>query len=270
MSAPIEAAAGSTASSLRPGPRRPVAAPPVSVLMYHQVGPFEAPARHRASYCHVRRFQAQMAYLHRFGYRVLGLAEALAGLFGNAGLPARAVVLTFDDGYQNFYDHALPELVRYGFPATVFAVADRLGGTAQWLDAAGPRPRLMPASALRELARHRVEVGSHSRTHPRLSRLDPAEVADEVLNSKSALEDALGQEVRHFCYPYGDYNAAVRDAVEAADYAGALTCIRGAANTADNPFEVPRKAISYGDSLIGYFWKLHAKHARKDARAAYS
>jgi peptidoglycan/xylan/chitin deacetylase (PgdA/CDA1 family) len=128
----------------------------------------------------------------------------------------------------------------------------------------------MDAPTLRDLARHGVEVGSHSRTHPRLSRLGPAEVADEVLNSKSVLEEALGGEVRHFCYPYGDFNEAVREAVEAAEYAGALTCIRGAANAADNAFEVPRKAISYGDSLMGYFWKLHLKHTRKAGRTSPS
>jgi len=78
-------------------------------------------------------------------------------------------VLTFDDGYQSFYEHALPVLERYGFPATVFAVADRLGGTAEWLEAPAPRPPLMDAPTLRELRPSRRGGGSHSRTHPRLS-----------------------------------------------------------------------------------------------------
>jgi peptidoglycan/xylan/chitin deacetylase (PgdA/CDA1 family) len=233
--------------------------------MYHQVGPFPEPASHRASYCHIRRFEAQMAYLHRLSYRVIGLGEAMAGLFQRGPLRGRSVVLTFDDGYQNFFEYALPVLARYGFPASVFVVSDRAGGTASWLEGSPAETRLMDAATLRKLSRHGVEVGAHSRTHPRLSRLGAAELADEVLNSKSALEDLLGQEVRYFCYPYGDYSPEVREVVRSADYSGALTCIRGAANTADNPFEVPRKAISYGDNLIGYFWKLHMKHARKGA-----
>ena len=247
-----------------PGPR-PVAAPAVSILMYHQVGPFSEPAAHRASYCHIRRFEAQMAYLHRFGYHVIGLSEAMAGLFEGRPLPGTSVVLTFDDGYQNVFDYALPALARYGFPSTLFVVSDRAGATASWLEGPPSETRLMDVPTLRTLSRLGVDVGSHSRTHPRLSRLDAAELADEVLNSKSALEDLLGQEVRYFCYPYGDYSPEVREVVRSADYSGALTCIRGAANTADNPFEVPRKAISYGDNLIGYFWKLHMKHARKGA-----
>jgi peptidoglycan/xylan/chitin deacetylase (PgdA/CDA1 family) len=249
-----------------PAWRRPVPAPAVSVLMYHQVGPFESPARHRSIYCHVRRFEAQMAFLHRFPYAVMGLAEAMEGLFRGSSLPRRAVVITFDDGYQSFFDHALPVLAGYDLPCAVFAVTDRIGATAQWLEGPPPGPRLMDAATLRKLARYRVEVGCHSRSHPRLSRLTPPEVADEVLNSKSTLEEVLGRPVRYFCYPYGDYSPAVREVVEAAGYEGALTCIRGAANTAENPFEVPRKAVSYGDNLLGYFWKLHMKNARKDAR----
>jgi peptidoglycan/xylan/chitin deacetylase (PgdA/CDA1 family) len=250
--------------------QRPVPEPPVSILIYHQVGPFTSPARHRSTYCHSRRFEAQMAYLHRFGYAVIGLGEAMEGLFHGGSLPRRAVVITFDDGYQSFFDEALPMLDRYDFPSTVFVVSDRIGATADWLDGSPPGPRLMDAATLRRLARYRVEIGSHSRTHPRLSRIAPTGVADEVLNSKSALEDLLGRTVRYFCYPCGDYSPEVREAVEGAGYEGALTCIRGAANTAENPFEVPRKAISYGDNLIGYFWKLHMKNARKDGRAGPS
>jgi peptidoglycan/xylan/chitin deacetylase (PgdA/CDA1 family) len=232
--------------------------------MYHQVGEFPEPRTHRASYCHVRRFRAQMAYLARFRYRVLSLQDAYAGLFTGAPLPARSVVLTFDDGYDNFRTHALPVLQEHGFPATVFAVADRVGGEADWLtEFVGPRPRLMDAAALRDLPAT-VEVGSHALTHPRLSRIPPPGMVREVRESRERLEGILGRPVRHFCYPYGDHDRAVVEAVRDAGYLTALTCVRGAANTADDPWTIPRKAVSYGDNLVGYFWKLHAKHRRKD------
>jgi peptidoglycan/xylan/chitin deacetylase (PgdA/CDA1 family) len=80
--------------------------PSVSILMYHQVGEFPAPKSHRAGFCHVRRFRSQMRYLKRFGYAVISLPEALAGIFQGATLAPRSVVLTFDDGYQNFHDYA--------------------------------------------------------------------------------------------------------------------------------------------------------------------
>lgn len=246
--------------SLQTPPRK---SPPLSVLMYHQVGEFDSPKAHRAGYCHVGRFRSQMRYLKRFGYRVLGLEEALAGLFGEAPLPSRGVVITFDDGYQNFRDHAWPVLAELDFPATVFLVSSLVGDRSRWLGHEGRDAPMMDAATVRELRRAGVLFGSHSVSHPRLSRLTAPAVREEVTRSRAMLEDLLGEPVEHFCYPFGDYDSAVRDQVAAAGYRSALTCVRGAANTADNAFEIPRKAISYGDNLLGYFWKLHMKHARK-------
>jgi len=243
----------------------PVAKPKLSVLMYHQVGMFESPRRHRACYCDVRRFRQQMSYLKRFGYRVLDLEEALQALFGDGILPPRSVVLTFDDGYRNFREHAFPILLHFGFPATVYLVSGLLGGRAEWLDVENPKPSLMTPEEIRELHREGVRFGSHGITHSRLSCIGPEAAREEIFASRQTLEDLLGEAVEHFCYPYGDYDDDVRRLVHDAGYRSALTCIRGAANEADNPLEIPRKAISYGDNLVGYAWKLHMKHARKFA-----
>lgn len=244
----------------------PAGKPPVSILMYHQVGTFPAPRAHRALYCHVGRFAAQMAYLRRFGYTVISLAQAVDGLFGGAPLPRRPVVLTFDDGYRNFRDHAWPILRRHGFPATLFMVAGKVAGRADWLSDNQEAAPLLDAAELRALHAEGLDIGSHTLSHPRLSRLPAAEVEREVGESKRRLEALLGAPVPHFCYPSGDYDAAVRETVRAAGYRAALTCIRGAANHAANPFEIPRKAISYGDNLVGFFWKLHMKHLPKERR----
>lgn len=233
--------------------------------MYHQIGEFQRPTAHRAGYCHVRQFRAQMSYLKRFGYHVISLEAALDGLFDNASILPRSVVLTFDDGYQNFADHAFPVLQAHGFPATVYMITGLIGDRARWLAEDGRHaPDMLDGPAIRNLADHGITFGSHTVNHPRLSRLQPAQVRAELTQSKAQLEDVLGKPVDHFCYPYGDYNPATRGAVIDAGYQSALTCIRGAANTADNRFEIPRKAISFGDNLIGYFWKLHMKHRRKD------
>ena len=79
----------------------------ISILMYHQVGEFAPMRAHRANYCDHRRFARQMAFLHHAGFQVLGLDRALACLRGERPTPARAVVLTFDDAYENFADYAL-------------------------------------------------------------------------------------------------------------------------------------------------------------------
>ena len=241
--------------------------PRISVLMYHQVGRFAEPKKHRACYCDAGRFRAQMAFLRHAGYRVISMADACRALFGNHALPGRAVVLSFDDGYENFADEALPVLREFGYPSVLFAVSGLLGKRADWLSDDGEKPLLLDWRRLGELRESRVDIGSHSVSHARLSRLDPAQAWHEIADSKAALEDVLGEAVDFFAYPYGDYNPAVRDAVARAGYQAAVTCSRGAANTAPKPFEIPRKASSYGDSLLGVFWKLVMKNRRKDRYA---
>lgn len=242
----------------------PNAAPPISVLMYHQVGHFARPTAHRSNFCHVRRFRAQMGLLRALGYRVISLQEAHAALFEGQPLAGRSVVLSFDDGYENFAEHALPVMAEFGYPSVLFAVSGLMGQPARWLSNGGHDAPLMSGARLRELRAARVEIGSHSVNHPRLSRLGADEAWREIANSKAALEHTLGEAVDFFAYPYGDYSPAVRDAVARAGYQAALTCSRGTANTAPNCYEIPRKAIAYGDDLIGVAWKLLFKNRRKD------
>lgn len=242
------------------------AMPPLSILMYHQVGPYPRPRAHKASFCHIRQFRQQLAYLKLAGFRVISMAEAYEGLFGGGVIAPRSVVLTFDDGYQDFHDHAWPALQEYGFPATVFLISGLIGQPARWQTDFERIAPLMDAPTIRRLQDEGVHFGSHAVNHYRLPQLDTEAVRHEVFDSKAALQDLLGREVSHFCYPYGEYDQRARDFVEQAGYQTGLTCIRGAANFADNPFEIPRKAISYGDNVLGFAWKLHMKHARKGGR----
>lgn len=232
----------------------------VSILMYHQIGEFAPMRDHRSTYCDHRRFAAQMAWLHRLRYTVLRLDEALNGLRGERSLPPRAVVLTFDDGYENFYEYALPELASYGFPATVYALANCLGKPSAWFAADGrATPPLMSGARLRELRRLGIDIGSHGLTHRRLADLDRAAARTEVADSRDRLQQLLGEPVMHFCYPYGSHDDAVVGMVSDAGYSSAVTCERASAFAGADVLRLPRKAISYGDSLAGYAWKLHMK-----------
>ena len=85
----------------------------------------------------------------------------------------------------------------------------------------------------------------------------------EVAASKQQLEALLDAEVRHFCYPYGSHDLTALEAVRRAGYRSAVTCQRAAATPAFHPLLLPRKAISYGDNLAGFFWKLAMKDAPK-------
>jgi peptidoglycan/xylan/chitin deacetylase (PgdA/CDA1 family) len=227
--------------------------------------------QHRAGYCDHRRFARQMAFLNAFGYRVLGLDEVLACLRGVQPIPARAVALTFDDGYANFLEFALPVLDRQGFPATVYAVSGCVGRRADWLrkDPGRRAPPLMSAAQLREIRALRITIGSHTVNHHRLAGLTPERQRRELSDSKAALEDLLGEEIKHLCYPYGSFDLdAVRAAADTG-YVSATTCLRGPTEFGDHPLALPRKAISFGDNLIGYFWKLVVKNSPKPQLAEW-
>jgi len=236
----------------------------ISILMYHQVGDFRRVKAHRAVFCHQRRFAAQMALLKRLRCSVLTMDQVLACIAGGLAVPPRAVAITFDDGYQSFYDTALPQLQRYGFPATVYVVAALVGRTAAWLPTDGlAAAPLMDAAHLRAIRRAGIQVGSHAMNHLPLAGLAPERLATELAGSRAALEDLLGEPVRHLCYPYGSHDLAAVEAAARAGYASGVTCQRGLATRAFDPLALPRKAISLGDDLLGFWWKVGFKHRPK-------
>lgn len=233
--------------------------------MYHQVGEFSSMREHRANYCDHRRFAAQMSFLKGLGYRVLDLEQVLACIRGEQPIPPKAVALTFDDGYTNFMRYALPVLLRHGFPATIYAVSGFVGRRAEWLakDPGRVIPELMSAPQLREVRDLGITVGSHTANHVRLAEVSQEHQRRELADSKAALEDLLGEKVAHLCYPYGSFDLdAVRIATETG-YLSAMTCLRGPSEPGDHPLMLPRKAISFGDSLLGYLWKLAVKNTPK-------
>jgi len=236
----------------------------ISILMYHQVGDFRRVRTHRAVYCHQRRFAAQMALLKRLRCSVLTMDQVQACLAGARPVPPRAVAITFDDGYENFYAFALPWLQRYGFAATVYAVAGLVGRPAHWLQTDGlPDALLMDASRLREIRRAGIQVGSHALSHVPLAGLSGPALDSELAGSRRILEDLLGEPVTHLCYPYGSHDPAVVAAAAGAGYATGVTCLRARATSAFDPLALPRKAISFGDDRLGFLWKLLVKHRPK-------
>jgi len=236
----------------------------ISILMYHQVGPFAPMKTHRALYCHHRRFSIQMLFLKTLGYRVLSLDTAVRCLKGEKEIPDRAVVLTFDDGYDNFYEYALPVLERHGFTAMIYILSGYIGRNAEWFAREGrPTPPLLSRDRIQRLMGRGISFGSHGMGHKRLTKLPDKRLRLEVLESKKNLEQLFGCRFRHFCFPYGDFDERVVSAVKEAGYESAVTCVRGMAYPGNDLFQLPRKAISYGDSLLGFIWKLHMKNRRK-------
>lgn len=195
-------------------PPRPL--PPV--LMYHSVSPATTPDPHLLR-VHPDRLDAQLRTLRRLGLRGVSLGELVRAR--DTGEHARLVGLTFDDGYADFLECAVPVLARHGMTATVYVVAGRLGGQNDWDD--GPRLPLMSADDVRTVAAAGYEVGSHTLTHAHLAGLDAATLQAEVTDSRLVLEEVLGGPVDGFCYPYGEFDAEAAAAVRAAGYDHACT-----------------------------------------------
>ncbi|MEZ0327973.1 MAG: polysaccharide deacetylase family protein [Dissulfuribacterales bacterium] len=236
----------------------------INILMYHQVGRFEPMHLHRASFCDAERFAAQMAMLKYLRFNVLDIDTALACLRGKRNIPPRAVVLTFDDAYVNFLEYALPVLLQYGFPAVVYAIAGKLGGVADWYSSDGMKtPPLMNEAQLRELLQYNITIGAHGLVHTSLTGLSQDRLQQEILHSRTILEQKIGASVRHFCYPYGSHDIPAMRAVRDAGFMSAVTCERGLADMKSDPLALPRKAISFGDDLVGFAWKLFLKNKPK-------
>jgi peptidoglycan/xylan/chitin deacetylase (PgdA/CDA1 family) len=184
------------------------------VLMYHSVAPYEqdpygitvSPAR----------FERQMRWLRRRGLRGVSMSTLLDAW--RAGRSRGLIGLTFDDGYADFLEYAVPVLAQYGFGATAFPVAGLLGGNNGW-DPDGPRKPLMTEAQVRKVAEAGFEIGSHGMRHLSLPGTPAAAVAAEAEESRAILRAVSGQDVAGFCYPFGHVDAPAVDAVRAAGYA---------------------------------------------------
>lgn len=214
----------------------------VPVLTYHKLGPRPRGARLRGLYVGAGLFGRQLGELRRDGFRSAGLHE----ISGCADNRDRRVVLTFDDGFASVLRHGIEPLAAHGFRAIQFLVSGLLGRTSEWQAAEGEvLEPLMDAVQVREWLAAGHEIGAHTVTHPRLTCLPHPRAREEIAASKKQLEDTFGLPVRHFCYPYGDWNAAIRDLVAEAGYDSACTVEPGVNTSATPPFERRRITARY-------------------------
>jgi peptidoglycan/xylan/chitin deacetylase (PgdA/CDA1 family) len=206
-------------------------------LTYHKLGPRPHGVRLRGLYLAARLFDRQLSDLRKAGFKSVG-PGSLAGQHGN---PGKRIALTFDDGYTNALRHGLEPLARHGFHAIQFLVGDRLGGFNEWDAPDGEvQEALMDTAQVKDWLAAGHEIGSHTLTHPHLTRISPTRAKEEIFASRKKLEDMFGVPIRHFCHPYGDWNAAVRDLVIAAGYETACTTEFGVNGAATSPFELRR------------------------------
>jgi peptidoglycan/xylan/chitin deacetylase (PgdA/CDA1 family) len=221
-----------------------------TILMYHA---FAVDGERSSRFVMTRRtFERQMRWLAR-RRPVIRLEELLAYRRAHRLPPAGAVVLTIDDGYDDVRSVAHSVLRKLGLAATLFVVTERMGDANRW-DADGPlagRPLVSWEHAL-ELNQDGVTLAAHTRTHPVLTDLSPAEVEKEVAGSRGDLTAALGSPVETFAYPHGKWNAGTAEIVARAGF-GCAVSIRTGRNCAATPPFALRRAEVHGDGSFVRF-----------------
>jgi len=182
-------------------------------------------------------FAAQMDWLKDSGYHPITAGDLHAYLRGARGLPSRPVILTFDDGYADFYTTALPILRAHDFRATAYVVSGFVG----W-------PNYMTAAQVLEADRSGIEIGSHTVNHPNLTNLSSVSVRSQLIDSKRFLEHLLGHSVTSFCYPSGKVNSTVAWQVADVGYESATTTVFGFRHTLADRYIWTRLRISGGET----------------------
>jgi peptidoglycan/xylan/chitin deacetylase (PgdA/CDA1 family) len=206
------------------------------------------------------RLEEQLSRLVARGYRGSTFSEVLT-----APPDRRSLAVTFDDAPRSVLTHAAPIMARLGLPGTVFvptAFPDAgrpmaWPGQAQWERTEHENElACMSWDDLRELAERGWEIGSHTRSHPRLTGLDDEELHDELRGSRADCEERLGRPCRSLAYPYSDVDARVVRAAREAGYLVAGTVPR--APTTPLPLRWPRVGVSRTDTtrrLAARIWR---------------
>ena len=180
----------------------------VPILLYHRIGKSPIDSQY---YVLPERFEEQMKLLHDWEYTVIPLELLVAAIDEGADLPPRPVVITFDDGDISVYETAFPIMQKYGLKGVVYIVGNYMGTEGY-----------MSAEQIKELIATGWEVGSHSRSHRDLTKLEPAIQRVEIVDARKELQKSTGSPVLTFAYPFGLMNSGVGDYAHFAGYIAAM------------------------------------------------
>jgi peptidoglycan/xylan/chitin deacetylase (PgdA/CDA1 family) len=217
--------------------------------MYHEVNEPAEAWNHLA--VSPTAFREQLAYLRDAGYTTVTAGVFAALLAEGQAVPPKTVILTFDDGFEDFHKHAVPALVDHGLTGTVFV-------TTGWIqdagaDSAESRPgHMLSWSQVAEVVAAGMEVGAHSCKHPQLDQIPPVVLRDELYSSKARLEDKLGMAVPGLAYPFGYSNAAVRELAKAAGYDYGYAVRNTMASAESELFRLPRLTVHQTTDLAEF------------------
>jgi len=226
------------------------------ILMYHAIDTPRSAAE--ARYCVTpAAFREQMAYLSYAGLNPIPLSQLVDSLKSKKTIPQNSVAVTFDDGFECFQRNALPVLTEFGIPATLFAVAGKLGDTNSWMQAKGwPERRLMDAGDLRAVQADGVTIGCHALSHTPLTTTSDSDLMKETLDARHILSEAIGTDVTLFAYPNGAQGERERWAVANAGFVAACSTEPGFNGHHADLFALRRIDVYGSDTLSNFRRKL--------------
>ena len=253
----------------------PHRSPRIPILMYHSISQPHSNGAHPyfETTTSPRAFAKQMKFLRDNGYRTIRLNEAVKYVESGEQLSKPSVVLTFDDGFQDFSTHAFPILHKYGFTTTVFLPTEYISDEQRQFN----NRDYLTWTEVRELHRAGVTFGSHTVTHPQLKFLKTGEVEQEVRCSKQTIEDQLGHPVDSFSYPFAfpetdrAFKRKLRNLLAAQGYRNGVSSIIGTFGAGDDEFFLPRLPVNSWDDFRlfraklegGYDWLHPFQYATK-------
>jgi peptidoglycan/xylan/chitin deacetylase (PgdA/CDA1 family) len=180
------------------------------------------------------KFAEQLDEIQKNGYETINFYNIEQG-----NIPTKPIILTFDDGYKDFYTTAYPELRKRNMTAVVYVIANNDGAN------------YITTDQIREIADNGIEIGSHTLSHIDLSTANTTKASNEISQSKTRLESIIGKNVISFCYPAGKYTLETIEIVKGAGYKYATTTKSGIADF-DGPLELSRYRMNSDTNIKKY------------------
>lgn len=229
--------------------------------MYHSISCSDNP-KFRQFTVSPSSFAKQMRYLYQHRYTPITVTQYVRALSqGDASLPEYPVVLTFDDGFVDFYTEAFPIFQQYKFTATLYITTSFVGGTSLWLQREKEVDRpMLTWDQLTEINAYGIECGAHSHSHRQLDTLSHLTAFDEIVLSKRFLEQHLSQEVGSFAYPFGYHTKSLRDLVRDAGFTSACAVGHAMNSATTDRFALTRLMVD-ADMDLDVFAALLAGHS---------
>jgi peptidoglycan/xylan/chitin deacetylase (PgdA/CDA1 family) len=223
----------------------------VPILMYHylSIPPAGANIIRQDLSVTPGQFEAHLAYLRQAGFETVSLEQLSYALSQETTLPPKPIIITFDDGYRDHYENAFPLLRQYDYTATFFVFTQPIDEN---------NVDYLSWDMVKEMHQAGMEFGSHSYRHSDLSNRDVDFLVYEILGSKEAIEERIGEPVRFFCYPSGRYDDLTIKVLKSANFWGAVTTQWGFEQSFHGRFELKRIRMRGNDTAQDLAAKLAA------------